>query len=141
MSGSIKRRPDGRWRARWREYPGAPEKARHFDRKVDAERWLVETQHSIHTGTYVDPAKAKVTVADYAEGWLSRMAPTWRASTALSVANRLNRHVLPVVGRRPLASVRRSDVEALCAGLPLAPSTVGVVHQHIVQLLAAAVED
>lgn len=141
MSGSIKRRPDGRWRARWREYPGAPEKAKHFDRKVDAERWLVDLQHSINTGTYVDPAKAKVTLADYAEGWLVRMTPTWRASTALTVANSLKRHVVPVLGHRPLVSLRRGDVEAMCAGLDLAPSTVGIVHQHLGQLLAAAVDD
>ncbi len=30
---SIDRRPDGRYRARWREYPGAPQKTRQFTRK------------------------------------------------------------------------------------------------------------
>ena len=37
---SIDKRPNGRWRARYRERPGGPQKARHFDRKVDAERFL-----------------------------------------------------------------------------------------------------
>jgi len=69
------------------------------------------------------------------------MGPTWRGATAAGVANSLEHHVLPVLGRRPVASIRKSDVEALCAALALAPSTVGTVHQHLGQLLASAVED
>jgi hypothetical protein len=38
---SIDTRPDGRWyRARWREYPGGPQKVRHFARKRDADQFL-----------------------------------------------------------------------------------------------------
>jgi hypothetical protein len=36
---SVKRRPDGIWRARYRDAAGK-EHARHFGRKVDAQRWL-----------------------------------------------------------------------------------------------------
>lgn len=60
---------------------------------------------------------------------------------ATGVENSITKHVLPVLGAHPLASLRRSDVEALCASLRLAPSTVAVVHQHLGQLLASAVED
>lgn len=38
---NIQRRPDGRWRARYRDDAGR-EHARHFDRKTDAQRWLKE---------------------------------------------------------------------------------------------------
>jgi len=34
---SIDKRPNGKWRARWREYPGGPQRARHFVRKIDAD--------------------------------------------------------------------------------------------------------
>ncbi len=37
---SVDKRPDGRYRARWREYPGGPQKTRQFPRKADAERFL-----------------------------------------------------------------------------------------------------
>jgi hypothetical protein len=38
---SIDTRPDGRWyRARWPEYPGGPQKVRHFARKRDADQFL-----------------------------------------------------------------------------------------------------
>lgn len=69
------------------------------------------------------------------------MGPTWRISTAAGIANSLDHHILPVLGRRPVAGLRKSDVEALCASLPLAPSTVATVHQHLGQLLGSAVED
>jgi len=37
---SIDKRSDGRYRARWREYPGGPQKDRHFARKFGAEHFL-----------------------------------------------------------------------------------------------------
>ncbi len=51
---SISKRPDGRWRARYRDANGK-EHAKHFDRKADAQRWVDEVTASIVTGRYVDP--------------------------------------------------------------------------------------
>ena len=138
---SIDKRPNGQWRARWREYPGGPQRAQHFGRKVDAEAHLVKQQHAIATGSYVSPEAARVSLEDYATRWLARMGPTWRPATADLVALSIRRHVLPTLGGRPVTSLRRGDVEALCASLPLAPSTVRTIHQHVGQLLGAAVED
>lgn len=131
---------NGKWQARYRDQAGR-EHARRFARKVDAEAWLATTQADVLRGTFIDPAGGKTTLADYSAAWLTRMGPTWRATTAAGVANSINHHVLPVLGRRPLAGIRRADVEALCASLELAGSTVATVHQHFGQLLGAAVED
>jgi hypothetical protein len=46
---SIKKRSDGRWRARYRDETDR-EHARHFARKLDAQRWLDEVTASIVTG-------------------------------------------------------------------------------------------
>lgn len=139
---TIKRRPErgNKWQATYRD-PSGRERARLFERKVDAENWLTAQQGSMLAGTYVDPAAAKVTVGAYAARWLERMTPTWRAATAGAVAVSLNKHVLPELGRRPLSTVRRTDVEAFCAGLKVKPSTVATIHQHLSQLFAGAVED
>jgi hypothetical protein len=51
---SIKQRPDGTWRARYRDEAGK-EHARHFRRKTDAQNWLDEVTASRKTGQYVDP--------------------------------------------------------------------------------------
>ena len=69
------------------------------------------------------------------------MGPTWRVATAAGVTNSLEQHILPVLGRRPVASIRKADVEALCASMQLAASTVRTVHQHLGQVLGSAVED
>ncbi len=53
---SIDKRPDGRYRARWREYPTGPQKVRHFARKRDAERFLDAIRGDLAHGVYVDPA-------------------------------------------------------------------------------------
>ena len=46
---SIDRRPNGKWRARWREYPGGPQRARHFPRKIDAEQFLTAPEFAAIT--------------------------------------------------------------------------------------------
>jgi hypothetical protein len=42
---SIKRRPDGQWRARYRDETGK-ERARHFARKIDRQNWLDEVSYA-----------------------------------------------------------------------------------------------
>lgn len=137
---SIKKRPDGRWRARYRDLDGK-EYAHHAATKAAAQQWLDQQMASVVRGDHVDPKAGRTTLREYSETWLERMRPSWRSATDAVVTNSLDKHVLPVLGGRAIASVKRADVETLCAGLKLAPSTVGVVHQHLSQLLAAAVED
>lgn len=135
---SIDRRPDGRWRARWREYPGGPQRARHFSKKADAERHLVQVRHDLLTGRYVDPALGRTTFAEVAERYLARGA--WRDRTRSTATERLRRAV-DTFGDRPVASIRRGDVQAFISVLTLAPSTVRVVHQHLAAALESAVDD
>ena len=136
---TIKRRSDrgGQWEVRYRD-PEGKQRAKLCRTKVDAERFVATTTADIVRGTYIDPGAGRVTLADYASEWLARMGPTWRVSTAAGIANSLEHHVLPVLGRRLVASLRKSDVEALCASLRLAPSTVATIHQHLGQMLASA---
>lgn len=63
---NIQKRPDGRWRARYRDEAGQ-EHAKHFTRKLDAQRWLDEVTTSVVMGQYVDPRAGKVSFKDYAE--------------------------------------------------------------------------
>ncbi|HLM63876.1 MAG TPA: site-specific integrase [Acidimicrobiales bacterium] len=135
---SIDRRPNGKWRARWREYPGGPQKAKHFARKVDAERFLVDVQHRLFAGTYVALEESRVTLDAFAEVYLARQP--WRPSTAVLAANALA-HARRVLGARPLGSIRKGDVQAFVTGLDLAPATVATAFQQLNTLMAAAVED
>lgn len=71
IMASIRKRPNGKWRARYRDEAGK-EHARHFDRKVDAQRWLDEVTASVVTGQYVDPRAGRVTLLRYFEQWAAR---------------------------------------------------------------------
>ncbi|MGE5765506.1 MAG: tyrosine-type recombinase/integrase [Mycobacterium leprae] len=137
---SIARRPDGRWRARYRD-DASKEHARHFTRKVDAQRWLDEVTASIVTGQYVDPHAGRMTLRDYAEQW--RAAQVHRPSSAAHVETMLRRHVYPTLGDKPLSATRPSDVQAWVKRLStvLAPSTVQVVHGILASVFKAAIRD
>lgn len=137
---SIQKRPDGRWRARHRDAAGR-EHASHFGRKVDAQRWLDETTAAVVTGQYVAPAAGKVPFREYAEQW--RGAQVHRPTTAAWTETMLRRHVYPILGDRPLASVLPSEVQAWTAGMTtaLAPSTVVTIHGVVAGIFKAAVRD
>jgi hypothetical protein len=53
----------------------------------------------------------------------------------------LRLHIIPQLGGRPLASLRRAHVEEWAKGLPLAPQTVAGVFQTLATMLASAVDD
>src|SRR4051794_33254115 len=99
---SIARRPDGSYRPRLPDSTGK-EHARHFKRKVDAQRWLDEMTAAMVTGQYVDPAAGRVTVRQYAEQWRARQVH--RPTTAAHVETMLRRHVYPALGQKRLSSV------------------------------------
>lgn len=136
---SIDKRTDGKWRARWREYPGGPQRTKHFARKIDAEQFLVGVQADLQRGSYVDPAKGRTTVDDYFRAWFARQP--WRDSSRASLGSMFENHVLPTFGPRPLGSVRRGDIEAWAVSLKLAPSTAGLAVQYLGTMLEAAVAD
>ncbi len=137
---SIKKRENGQWRARYRDAAGK-EHSRHYARKVDAQKWIDDTTASIVTGQYVDPKAGRVTVREYAEQW--RAAQVHREGTVVQIEGILCRHVYPVLGDRPLASVLPSDVQSLVKrlSLTLAPATVGVAHRVLSTIFKSAVAD
>jgi integrase len=129
------------WRARWREYPGGPQKAKHFERKIDAQRFLTGIEHSQLTGSYVDPAAGWITFRAYAEGW--RAVQVHRQSTAINAEYQFRLHVYPVIGDRPIAAIRPSEIKGLVkhSRTVLSPSTVVVVFGRVVAVFKASVAD
>ncbi len=138
---SIERRPSGTWRARWREVPSGPQKTRHFERKIDAERFLDTVRGDLARGLYVDPSSGRQRFGDYARHWQS--AQIHRPTTAAQVASHLERHILPWFADKQLAAVRPSDVQAWVKGRSqvLAPATVEVVYRYLAAIFKAATED
>lgn len=140
---SIKRRPDraNRWQARYRD-PAGVEHARLFDRKVDAQMWLDGIRGDLVKGTYLDPKAGRQLFGDYVAEWVAAQVQH-RPSTVDVLGRHLRNHVLPVFGARPLASVRRSEVQAWVTGLSghLAPGTVAFIYGYVATIFKAAMVD
>ncbi len=137
---SVAKRPDGRWRARYRDEAGK-EHSKHFARKVDGQRWLDEVTAAVVTGQYVDPRAGRETVEQYAERW--RGMQDHRPGTAALYERVLRLHVYPVLGDLPLRSVRHSHARAFVtsASRRLAPNTARQVHAITRTIFRSAVAD
>src|SRR5204863_2513259 len=81
---SIKRRPDGTWRARYRTSDGT-ERSKHFKRKVDAERWVSSQVTDQARGVWIDDRSGRTTFADFVDSRFRQtmvaLEPSTRAVT------------------------------------------------------------
>lgn len=144
---SIKKRPNGTWRARYRDAAGK-EHARHFrfkdnprDPRNSAQHWLDEVTASVVTGTYTDPRHSRTTVQEWAETWLKAYEAN-RASTVRQARVHI-KVINATFGTRPLKDVRPSEVKTWVASLQgtYAISTVYALHRRLSQLFSDAVHD
>lgn len=135
---SIQKRPDGAWRARYRDQE-SKEHARHFARKIDAQAWLDGVTAAVVTGAYVDPKQSRTTLAAYFEEWAQRQV--WADNTEKAMR-------LAVKGctfaQTPLGKVRRSHVESWVKHMQsagLAASTIRTRVGNVRAVLRAAARD
>jgi integrase len=140
--GNVQKRPDGKWRARYRD-PSGREHARHFDRKLDAQRW-VDSQETAKThGEWIDPALSRVTVGSWAAEWLAGQVQL-KPSTRARYAGVLRVQVLPTWEGVPLKAVTHTDVSRWIAQLVadgLSPRSVHKAHRVFSLVLDLAVRD
>jgi hypothetical protein len=66
MRGSIQHRPDraSPWRGRYYG-PDGRQRSRSFNRKIDAERWLVSERSKLDRGEWIDPESGQISWAEY----------------------------------------------------------------------------
>lgn len=98
-----------RWRARMVGADGR-ERSRSFDRKLDAERWLVSAEGSKHRGEWVDPNLGRTPLGEWAERWLESKR-NLKPKTRYGYRNLLNTRVLPTFGNTRLNRIERLDIE------------------------------
>ena len=130
-----------RYRARWRD-PDGSQKSRTFVRRADADRFARRTEYDLNVGGYVDPHAGKATVRTYGEEW-RRSQLQHAESTKKDVELGLRVHLYPVLGDRPISSIRPSDVQGWVSGLAktLAPATVTKTYSFLATMMKAAVRD
>jgi hypothetical protein len=116
--GQLRRLSSGRRQARYfREgkYVNGPET---LANKTAARQWLVDEEHKINAGTWIDPPGGKATLATFAAGWLDRKSETgWAPRTAELTTWLLGKYVLPQLGERELGEVTTARVRQWYADL------------------------
>lgn len=135
---SIQKRPDGVYRARYRDATGK-EHARHFKVKRDAQRWLDEVTASVVTGQYVDPKAGKVTWSSWVAEWIERQS--WAAGTVEAAQTAIQR--VPWAGE-PIGRVKPSQVQAWVSAevkRGIAASTMKTRLSYVQMAFRAAVVD
>lgn len=138
---SIKKRPDGRYRARYFG-PDGKERARIFALKKDAESWLGEQQAKASAGTWVPPAAEKLTVKVWCTQWLRAYGSRKRSTVRMAKVH--VQKIIDAFGNRRLDSIRPSEVKSWVAQLQaegVAPSYVYALHARLAQVFADAIQD
>ena len=129
-----------RWQVRYRD-PDGESRNRSFDRKVDAERFLVELQHRLNRGAYIDHRAGSVEFHEYAQEWLQRqiLAPTSREALEL----RLRVHIEPEWGTWPLLKINAAAVQRWVRSLSdaLSPGYVRLILTNFGAILGSAADE
>ena len=143
---SITRRtlPSGKpsWRVKvfWQQRVVAQQS---FERRSDAKRWEADQLTKLRAGTWIDPARGKVTFAAVAEEWqASRQHLAVRSQETTRFL--LDSYVLPVLGPLPIVAISATDVErvlTIMTGRGLATATRRRVLSVVRLVLDYAVRD
>lgn len=130
------------WRLRYEDPNTGKMRARHYPRKVDAQRALDEITAAVVTGQYVDPRAGTMTFRAYAEDW--RDLQGHRPGTRELVARHLTRYVYPSLGAMPLGKVEPGHVRRMLRdleGLGLAETTRAVTWRFVQTIFRTAVRE
>ncbi len=130
-----------RWRARYRA-PDGRIRSRSFDRKVDADRWLVARLGSIDRGDWIAPEAGDIPLAEAAEAWLAGL--DIKPKTRAGYESLLRSRVRPAFGDLPVnriapAMVREWIAEMSAEGL--SASRIKQAKQVLSAPLKLAVDD
>lgn len=111
---SIERRETSqgvRYDVRYRE-PGGQPRVKTWRRKADAVRFSRSVEVDKDRGLFADPALARTPVKEVAAAWLEsnpgRRGGSWQRDEIV-----VRRHIVPVLGSRPVGSITPADVQAL----------------------------
>lgn len=146
-SGSVGQRADGRW---WARYTAPDHESRPVRRVIygrtrrEVEDTLIERLRDRNLALVTARRGRGPTVASYAERWLTVHEVRLRESTSIRYRELITRHVVPVLGRVPLARLEIAHVNDLVATKlkeGLAPRTVHHVRAVLRTMLNAALRE
>lgn len=141
---SIEKRSRGdrtRWYVRYRD-PSGEQRTKTFDRRIDAERYIITIESAKLTGSYVDPARSRITAGEWADRWVAGQAHL-KPTTRERYAGIVRKHIIPRWGTTRLADITHADVQSWVTRVArdVEPATVRKIHRVLSLILTLAVKD
>jgi hypothetical protein len=142
MAHVERRRRKGQtvWRARYRAPDGA-ERSKTFRRRADAERFLTTVEASKLRGDWIDPVRGRITYREWSARYFAHAIH--KRPTTLARDHSVNeKHLLPAIGERRLASLTPLDIRRVVQQMSetLSPASVRTDYAVLRAILNAAVE-
>src|SRR4051812_32055166 len=135
--------PEGRrYKVRYRKPDHSEGAKRGFTSKREAKLWLASVEVDMSRNSYVDPARARITVEVWMRTWLGTRADL-RTTTRERVEGIIDRDIVPALGRYPLGDLSHSRCQEWLRSLSdrLAPASVRKCASVLSGALEAAVRD
>lgn len=101
--------------------------SRTFPRKRDAQEWERKQVETLKTGAWADPKAGELPVREWCEIWLSAQ-PARAQATERKIRGVVAKQIAQAFGRRPLVSVRPSEVQAWAAEISRKQSAATARH-------------
>jgi integrase len=108
-------------------YRGPYVASRTFQRKRDAQEWERRQTDSLRSGVWSDPAAGDRPVGEWCQIWLDAQ-PARQPATVRKIRGVIAKQIAGTFGRRPLVSVRPSEVQAWAAELSRTQSVATARH-------------
>lgn len=145
--GSIRRRDNGRWQARYRD-PNGRVHNRMFATRGDAARYLAGIRADLDRGDWFDPSAGQMQLRDYADTWLKTRRVRGRPLAPRTVVQyrwQLDKHLLSTLGDLQLRQLTPAVVRAWHAKVtgPHGPGAVTAAkcYRLLHTICASAVSD
>ncbi len=127
------------WQARYTG-PDGRERSKRFEKKVDAERWLIANSAAIAKNEWIDPEAGRITLRLYAAEWLE--GRDLRPTTRSKYDYLLDRHIFPTFGDVLLASVTPNSIRTWHNNVSRShAATAAGAYRLLAAMFRTAVED
>lgn len=119
------------WRVRYRKLGSnrSTDKSG-FRRKRDAELWASRNAVSVAEGTFVDPARGKITVGSLSKAWLDKKRINVKPSYFDDLEGAMRKYVLPQWGSRSVKDIRKEEIQAWVSRLAMEKSASVVLRAN-----------
>jgi len=143
--GTIRKRPDGRWEARYTlgRDPGTGKQVQrsiYGDTQKEVRQRLQQVSTAIDEGTFVQPTK--MTVGQWLDIWRKEYLGSVKPATVISYGQQVKNHIKPALGAVKLSALHAAPIQMLYNDLQaggLSPKSIKNVHGVLHRALKQAV--